>query len=119
MKICNIIFTLLLVFSSAFVLAESNIRSEKKSVFTDHYGIVDAVYAKESRVVINDESLLYNHSSTIYNAQGRRVSNIDKILKPGMAVKYHYYEKSPYLIIKDIRVISKRAFNKAKETEGE
>jgi hypothetical protein len=119
MKIYRIIFTLLLALSCASVFAQSNSRSEKKSVFTDHYGIVNAIYSDESRIVISDVSLLYKHSSAFYNAQGRRVSSIKNILKPGTAVIYHYYQKSPNLILKDVKVISMREHNKAKETEGE
>ena len=119
MKIYKIIYTLFIVFSCASVLAEGNTRSEKKSAFTDHYGIVNAIYADESRIVISDVSLLYKHSSAFYNAQGRRISNIKRKLKPGTVVKYHYYQKPPNLILKDVKVISMREFNRAKETEGE
>ena len=119
MKIYKIIYTLFIVFSCASVLAEGNARSEKKSVFTDHYGIVNAIYSDESRIVISDVSLLYKHGSAFYNAQGRRISDIKRAFKPGTAVKYHYYQKPPNLILKDMKVISMREFNKAKETEGE
>jgi len=100
-------------------LAERNSRSEKESVFTDHYGVVNAIYSDESRIVISDVSLLYKHGSAFFNAQGRRISDIKRALKPGTAVKYHYYQKPPNLLLKDVKVISMREFNKTQETEGE
>jgi hypothetical protein len=119
MKIYRIIYTLFLVFSCVSVLAEGNSRSENNSVYKDHYGIVDDIYSDESRIVISDVSLIYNHASAFYNARGRRVSGIKEILRSGTAVKYHFYQESPSLILKDVRVISMYEFNKAREANSD
>ncbi len=112
MKIYRIMTALFLVFSCASVLADSRLRSEKDSAYQDHYGIVNAIYSDESRIVIDDVSLLYKHGSAFINAQGRRFSGIKKAIKPGVAVKYHYYQQSANLVLKDIKLISMSELNK-------
>lgn len=117
MKIYRAIFTLLLIFNSAFALSESKgLSSGNHSVYKDHFGIVDAVYPDKSRMVVSDRSLNYTHGTSFLNAQGRKVAKIKEVISPGVAVKYHYYQRSSELILKDIRVVSMNELNKARKT---
>ena len=95
------------------VLAENASFAEENSSYTDHYGIVDAIYIKESRLVISDINILYDHSSGFYGGNDSRIFKLKKRLKPGTPVKYHYYQKPPNLILKDLKIISKREFKKS------
>ncbi len=112
-KICvRCMYFLLLTACSTTVIARENyplpVPSSKSSAFVDYYGFVNAVYPKESRIVISDMSLLYNNGSLIRNRGGSVISDIVSVLKPGTAVKYHVISKPPYLILRDLIVVSER-----------
>jgi len=112
------IFLLLSVFGGNLVLADVDSSSEQGSIYTDYYGIVNVVYEKESRMVISDLGLNYTYASGFYNASGKRISNISNELKLGTPVKFHFYQKSSGNLLKDLKIISKREFDRSEEDEG-
>lgn len=107
MRIFRIIFTTILV------TACISVNAGDQSVYIDHYGVVDELYVDEKRVIIDDQNLNYNQMSIFYNARGRVVRGIKSILKPGVAVKYHYYQESEEMLLKDVKVISVREYEKS------
>jgi len=96
-------------------MAERNDSSETNSVYTDHYGIVDAIYLKESRIVISDMNYQYKkRSSSFFNIDGKRFSKLKKVLTIGTPVKFHYNDnRAPVLMIKDLTVIPMREYEKS------
>lgn len=111
-------FYLILVFSCASVQAETMSRTKTDTVYTARFGIVNAVYTNESRMVISDISLLYKYETNFYNIDGNRISDISNKLKSGTPVKYYYYQKPPYLILKDLKIITMHEFNESKKVIG-
>jgi hypothetical protein len=121
MKIQKIVLTLCFIslFASESLLADRKNSSEQGSAFTDYYGKVNAIYSEESRMVISDISLLIQQGSRFQHANGSRIANIKHTLKPGTPVKYRYYTKQPNLVLKDLKIISMREFNRALAAPGE
>jgi hypothetical protein len=122
MKILKIFFALCLLsvlFGSNFALADRENLSEQRASYIDQYGTVDAVYLKESRMVVSDMNLHYTHGSGFYKNSGARISNIGNELKPGTPVKFHYYKKSPILILKDLKIISEREYTNSQKPDGD
>jgi len=74
------------------------------------YGIVDAIYPEESRVVIDDMSIQYNDQSDFKNLFGRKLSGSEKKLKTGTAVKYQIGNRGKSSFIEKLEVISKRKY---------
>lgn len=93
--------------------AESAIFSEQSSSYDDHYGIINAIYTEESRLVISDVSLIYDHASGFYKRNGSRIKNFERRLKPGTPVIYHYYQQAPNLVLKDLKIVSMREYKKS------
>ncbi len=114
MKIHRVIYilSLLSVFGAATVQAEF-LPSKNSSVYKDYYGIVNAVYPKESRLVISDMSVIYNHASRFHDTSGNKISNITHALKSGTPIKFHIYQKPPYLILKDLKIISMQEYKRS------
>lgn len=119
MKIAKIIYVLFLLsgFGSNVALAERTSTSGQVSAYTDHFGIVNAVYLKESRIVVSDIDLHYTHGSGFYKDSGARISNIGKELKPGTPVKFHYYKKSSVFVLKDLKIISEREYKNSQKMD--
>lgn len=114
MKILSIKYTLFLLyfFSNGIVLAESS------SAFTDHYGKVDAVYSKYSRLVISDLDLHYTYGSSFYKESGARITNIGNELKVGTPVNFLFFKNSAgHLVIKKLKIISEREFRRSQKSD--
>lgn len=87
------------------------------SVNTETYGIVDAVYPKESRMVIDDTSILYNQNSSFFKANGDSISNIKSALPTGTPIIYQVIKKPPFLIIHGLKIISMREYKNSQEKD--
>lgn len=116
MKIQGIpqILYLILVLGCTSVQAETKPESEKGSVSPLLFGKVDAIYAKESRMVIDDYSFRYTAETKFYYASGS-TSASSKNLKPGTLVKFHAVRKPPYTILIDLKIISSREYKEAQK----
>jgi hypothetical protein len=114
MKIQKMLFTffLLSVCGTESVLAEDR-TSENSAAYTDQYGIVDAVYPEELRMVINDTSILYKHKSLFFKANGDKISyNKKRALPKGTPVIYQVKGKPPYTL-RGLKIISMREYKKS------
>jgi len=74
------------------------------------YGIIDAIYPDESRVVIGDISIKYDNQSNFKNLFGRVLSGSEKTLKPGTMVRYRIANQGKTPLIQELEVISKRKY---------
>ncbi len=121
MKQSKVIYALLLlpVFGCNLALADNTASSEKRSSYVDQYGIVNAVYLDESRLVVSDVNLHFTFGSRFYKASGARISNVGNELKPGTPVKYHFYRKSSNRVLKDLKIISKQEFKKSQRSDDD
>lgn len=98
---------LILMLGCASIQAEP----KKGSAATVAFGIVNAIYPKESRMVIDDYSFRYTTNTKFYSSSGKTSAGSKK-LKPGTPIKFHAYEKSSQIILKDLKVISLREYKK-------
>ncbi len=105
---CRLILTALLTHTSLTVADNSS--SEESSADEAIYGIVDATYPEESRVVIDDMSIQYNDQSDFKNLFGRTLSGTEKGLKKGVAVRYRLGNQGKTTFIQELEVISKRKY---------
>lgn len=115
MKIYNVIYISFLL----SVLATTPVHAEfppsgNSSVYEDYYGIVDAINPKESRMIINDISVVYNHASRFHNTSGRKISNITSALKTGTPIRFHVFQKPHHLILSDLKIISMQEYKKSR-----
>ena len=111
MKIKEIMFGLALTTLSVStpIMADADPLEEAR-VDKALYGIVDAIYPEESRVVIDDMSIQYNDQSDFKNLFGRKLSGSEKKLKTGTAVKYQIGNRGKSSFIEKLEVISKRKY---------
>lgn len=110
-KMGNFLF-IVLFFGSISVQAESG---EGRSVYTEYYGLVDAVYPEKSHVVLGDVGLNYTHGTSFFKSNGKRFSDISNVLVLGTPVKYQYIEQPPSLVLRELRVISIQEFERSRK----
>lgn len=74
------------------------------------YGVIDAVYLHESRLVIDDASILYTDQSRFKNSFGRQLSDVGKVKKRSY-VKYSLIEDGESLTLRELQIISKQEYD--------
>ncbi len=99
------------------VLGTTNSMAEDSSVNTETYGIVDAVYPEESRIIIDDTSVLYNHESSFFKANGDSFYDKKSALPTGTPVIYQVIKKPPYLIIHGLKIISMQEYKNSQSND--
>lgn len=112
LKISQLLY-LILIFGCASIQAETMSEPEKDSVSPVLFGKVDAIYPKESRMVIDDYSYKYTANTKFYYDSGK--TGGANSLKPGTPVKFHAYSKPPYTILKDLKIISSGEFKESQK----
>ncbi len=119
MKIHKIIqlFFLISLFGSTNIMAKDSI-SGNSATFADAYGIIDAVYPEEMRLVINDRSIVYKRESSFFKANGDIIARIKKNLPKGTPVVYQLAKKSSFIYLRGLKIISMREYKNARKNLG-
>jgi len=110
-----------LIISALFLgLFCNNVYSDNVESENASYGVIDAIYHEESRVIIDDRSFNYNSQSDLRNKRGDTILNISSSLQKGSFVKYHFIPaKKPALFLVDLKIISEQELNESLEFNGE
>lgn len=113
MKKYGIVYTLFLILVVWTGLVSADRRSS--SSFSEHYGIVVAIYPKESRLVISDMNLHYTYGTGFYKESGARLSIIKNELKLRSPVRFSFYKTKAGLVLKTLKIVSKREARSSRE----
>lgn len=103
-----------LVFASQ---AETVITTESSSNI-EYYGKIDAVYADELRIIINDTNLNYSHSSQLLRQNGRAISRVDRELKQGSYIRYSISSGVEFPQLKKLQIIPEATYLTAQNSES-
>lgn len=82
----------------------------------DSYGIIDAIYPEESRIVIGDRSINFDSRSRFNGEQGETIIDMKVSRIIGSYAKFHVTptgKESLFLI--DLTLISESEFNQSQE----
>ncbi len=87
---------------------------------SDSYGVIDALYPEEYRIIIDDRSFYYNSQSDLRNKRGETILNISSLLQKGIFVKYHFLPaEKPALFLVNLKIISEQELNESLEFDGD
>ncbi len=103
-------FLITLLGSTTVIADDSSLEQKEGAENTYSYGIINAIYPEESRVVIDDMSIQYDNQSAFKNLFGRTLSGTEKILKAGSMVRYRIGSQGKTQFIQELEVISKRKY---------
>ncbi len=110
------LFFLISLFGSANIMAKDSM-SGNSATFSDTYGIIDAVYPEEMRLVINDMSIEYRRDSSFFKANGDDITRIKRTLPKGTPVIYQLAKKSSFIFLRGLKIISMREYKNSQRND--
>ena len=75
---------------------------------TESYGRIDAIYPKDSRLIIDDMVYVFTQKTHFRNPYGDTVLKLENTIKPGMWVKTRYIKHGDVPVLTDIKVTTQR-----------
>jgi len=109
---------ILILFSFMFGMISNTVQADDYQSNTYSFGVINAVYQNELRIVINDSSINFNSVSDLRDQYDETILNISGELKKGVYVKYQTSQTSNSTkFLTNLKVISKYEFDEHQENE--